>query len=56
MNELKNETSQQLWFRKTHLQIAAAGWIIQNVQTVNKDIVNAQSRGCRVVCISDVTL
>ena len=26
-----------------------------NVQTVNKDIVNAQPRGCRVVCISDVT-
>ena len=29
---------------KTHLQIAAR-WIIQNVQTVNKDIVNAQPRG-----------
>ncbi|MEQ3586244.1 hypothetical protein [Bacillus thuringiensis] len=32
---------------KTHLQIAAARWIIQNVQTVNKDIVNAQPRGCK---------
>ncbi|WP_223840663.1 hypothetical protein [Bacillus cereus] len=40
---------------KTHLQIAADRWIIQNVQTVNKDIVNAPPRGCRVVCISDVT-
>ncbi|UYX52894.1 ATP-binding protein [Bacillus thuringiensis] len=40
---------------KTHLQIAAARWIIHNIQTVNKEIVNSQPRGCRVVCISDVT-
>lgn len=40
---------------KTHLQIAAARWIIQNIQTVNGEVINAQPRGCRVVCISDVT-
>ncbi|UYX52373.1 DnaA/Hda family protein [Bacillus thuringiensis] len=36
-------------------QEAAARWIVQKVQTVNKDIVNSQPSGCRVVCISDVT-
>lgn len=40
---------------KTHLEMAAARWLIQNIKVMDKHVSNPRMRGCRVVCISDVT-
>src|SRR5699024_754252 len=43
---------------KTHLQIAAAKWILNNIK-VRDEIAPGQysafERGCRVLCVSDIT-